>query len=232
MANTTVEKTKLKRGDIIGEDIISNGKIIADLNTVLNLYFILDIQNASDITEVPLLEKEYEEPKPPGDFKIHPVDDIIEKLYLADWDIDNELEILKNVKAITKKFNERTIEGLDFVISYYANPQARKIAAEGVLNIGYREYFPIAIMALLDEDKQVRTAVNRYFLKYKDDVEIVTELFKKYNYVNDNNRAEFNEVMTKMIQKPVIEKVQQAARNDNDTLVLEGTTEILNLLTK
>ncbi|MGM0607694.1 MAG: hypothetical protein ACQESP_04650 [Candidatus Muiribacteriota bacterium] len=228
MANISVDKNSIKRGDIIGKDVLSDGKIIVDKNTVLNYYFIQNIKKAPDVNEVELEEKEFVEPPEPKDFKIHPVDDLIEKLYLADWEIDKELEILKNVKALTKKFNERTVEGLDFVISYFHNTQGRKIAAEGINKIGYREFYPIAIMALLDEEQVVRNSVYKYFLKFKEDQEIITELINKYNYVDDNNKSEYMEVMTKMIKKIAIEKVQQKAAQENNSKLLEACKDILN----
>jgi hypothetical protein len=164
--------------------------------------------------------------------KIHPVDEIIERLYLNDFELDSELEILKAVKAATKKHNERTVEALDFVINYYDHVQARKIAAEGILNIGFFEFYPTAIIALLDEEAVVRKAINRYFLKYKDNEEVITELIKHKKYVESGNSKEYLEIFEKIIPKQVFEKISFKIKNSKDPVMMQYLDEITKIIKK
>ena len=119
-----IPKNQLKRGNIIGEQIISNGEMLAGINTVTDFYVLKNIMKADDVSEIELIEPESKEINNSlndvGFDKNHPIDNVIERIYLADWSHDSELDILKNVKACTRQNDWRTIEAFDYVMNYYS----------------------------------------------------------------------------------------------------------------
>jgi len=231
----TLPKNTLKRGMVLAEDIHSGGKIICDRETVLTLFSIRDIERAEDIENVNVLIKEsvsapWEDPgKKAENFKIDPTDELIEKLYLTDFDLDKEIEVLKDVKNITRHYNERVIEGFDFVLRYFANNTARKIIAEGIVNLGNREFYRLATIALLDEEKEVRQNINRYFLKYKEDLEIAEHIIRSYPYVTDECMEEYLNIWKKIFPETMLQKVQKKGRDEGSDFLIRTTTAVLEM---
>ncbi|MCK9224698.1 MAG: hypothetical protein M0R46_15500 [Candidatus Muirbacterium halophilum] len=226
-----INKGELKRGNIIGEQIISDNILIAGINTVVDFYVLKNILKAGNITEVEIIIHEKKEItntlNDVGFEKNHPVDNIIERIYLADWEHDSELDILKNVKASTRQNNWRTIEAFDYVMNYYSHPQARQIIAEAILNFGNREYYPIAIIAFLDEEAKVRAAIQRYFVKYKDDIEIIEKLIENYKYIDSVNSKEYMELFKKTFNRIHVEKIKKKAETSGNKEVFEYAKIIL-----
>jgi len=232
----TLLKNTLKRGMILAEDIVSAGKIIGDKETVLTVFNIRDINNAEDVSEVNILIKdsvplpEDDGEKKENSFKMDPTDELIEKLYLFDFEIDKELEILKEVKNITRKYNERVIEGFDLVLRYFANNTARKIIAEGIVNLGNRDFFKLAGVALIDEEKEVRQNISRYFLKYKDDLEVAEYILTLYPYVVDACREEYMNMWKKVFPEIILQKLQKKGRDEGDEYLIKTSTDILEMI--
>lgn len=173
MAIKIVTAEEYKRGMMVAEDILDNGKVIVDKENLLSGVMIAMLRKRN-IGEIKIIVKEIPKAEE-GEamvgtrFKIDEVKEAIEDILLYDPETDEEMKFLKTVMSLGRSKDTRAIEALDFVINYVELERARELAAEGLISLKSEDAIPSLILCMKDELPKVRNSALKYLSRDHDD---------------------------------------------------------------
>lgn len=179
----------LKRGMIVAEDVVANGKMVVDKETMLSGRMIVLIKNKGvervKIMIRPVTETEGGEAVESA-IRVDPVKETIENILLYDPEQDDELKMMRNVMNLWKTKDPRAVEALDYVLNYVPIGRARELASDGLAKLRCQEALPSIMLALNDELPKVRFFAVKY-LSREPDKAIAERLF---HFMDENTSAD------------------------------------------
>lgn len=218
------EKTILEviPGMITAEDIVIDDVLIVDQMSILSTLVIQELKaknfgNVKIVIPDEFIDDRPPDPKFDAKRKAETFDNLFNDVMLYEPGVDNELEIKKKVKKITKSKDPIALEALEYILLFFPDAQGREFAVEGLNNFGtLDETLRYIYIAIRDENQKVRRGAFSLLTKYKGQDDIVLE---STQYLDKTKLVDevYTDMLNWYLKTPgLADTVMRLAENENN----------------